>query len=152
MTNEEKVTELGKKYQTTCHGIGDCEFEARQAALEMAEWKEQQMIEKGVRVARTCFQRFSWLRLRRLLNRIFQKSDGVIIMTLDEVLRLIHDEEARIEVEINDGTSDYHYLNFWLSDYRSGLDIVKYYQDCTVDNISFLTIERESEITICVKI
>lgn len=47
MTNEEKATELGKKYQTPCHGIGDCEFEARQAALEMAEWKEQQMIEKA---------------------------------------------------------------------------------------------------------
>lgn len=47
MTNEEKATELGIKYQTPCHGVGDCEFEARQAALEMAEWKEEQMIDKA---------------------------------------------------------------------------------------------------------
>lgn len=44
MTNEEKATELGIKYQTPCHEIGDCEFEARQVALEMSEWKEQQAI------------------------------------------------------------------------------------------------------------
>lgn len=47
MTTKDKATELGIKYQTPCHGIGDCEFEARQSALEMAEWKEQQMIEKA---------------------------------------------------------------------------------------------------------
>lgn len=35
---EKKAKELGIKYQTPCHGIGDCEFEARQAATEMAEW------------------------------------------------------------------------------------------------------------------
>lgn len=41
MTKEqikEKAKELGIKYQTPCHGVGDCEFEASQAALEMAEW------------------------------------------------------------------------------------------------------------------
>ena len=42
MTNEEKAKELGKKYQTPCHGVGDCEFEAKQAALEMAKWKDSQ--------------------------------------------------------------------------------------------------------------
>lgn len=31
------------------------------------------------------------------------------------------------------------------------MDIVKYYKDLTVDNISFLTSEDESEIAICVK-
>ena len=35
---ENKSKELGIKYQTPCHGVGDCEFEARQAATEMAEW------------------------------------------------------------------------------------------------------------------
>lgn len=35
---EKKAKELGIKYQTPCHGVGDCEFEARQAATEMAEW------------------------------------------------------------------------------------------------------------------
>lgn len=41
MTREEiekKAKELGIKYQTPCHGVGDCEFEARQAATEMGEW------------------------------------------------------------------------------------------------------------------
>lgn len=42
MTNEEKEKELGIKYQTPCHGVGDCEFEASQAALEMARWKDEQ--------------------------------------------------------------------------------------------------------------
>lgn len=41
MTNEEKARELGQKYQTPCHGIGDCEFEAYIAAKEMAEWKDK---------------------------------------------------------------------------------------------------------------
>lgn len=35
---EKKAEELGIKYQTPCHGVGDCEFEARQAATEMADW------------------------------------------------------------------------------------------------------------------
>lgn len=35
---KQKARELGIKYQTPCHGVGDCEFEASQAALEMAEW------------------------------------------------------------------------------------------------------------------
>lgn len=47
MTPEEKAKELGKKYSKPCRGIGDCEFEATQAALEMAQWKEQQMIDKA---------------------------------------------------------------------------------------------------------
>lgn len=42
MTDREKAKELGQKYQTPCHGIGDCEFEAYMASLEMAGWKEQQ--------------------------------------------------------------------------------------------------------------
>lgn len=73
-------------------------------------------------------------------------------MTLEEFLSLIRDEEARIEVEINDDTSDYRYLNFWLSDYRSNLDVVKHYKDSFVEGICFSTREDESEITICVKI
>lgn len=35
---EQKAKELGVKYQTPCHGIGDCEFEATQSAREMANW------------------------------------------------------------------------------------------------------------------
>lgn len=47
MTNKQKAQQLGKKYQTPCHGIGDCEFEAYQSALEMAEWKDEQWKEKA---------------------------------------------------------------------------------------------------------
>ncbi len=42
MTQEEKAEELGKKYSIPCRGIGDCEFEATQAALEMAQWRDKQ--------------------------------------------------------------------------------------------------------------
>lgn len=47
MTNEEKAKEIAKKYQTPCHGMGDCEFEAYQSALEAMEWKEQILIDKA---------------------------------------------------------------------------------------------------------
>ena len=63
-TNEQKARELGQKYQTPCHGIGDCEFEAYKAAIEMAEWKQEQMIEKAV----------EWLQNRKEIHR-FLNSD-----------------------------------------------------------------------------
>lgn len=42
MKNEAKADELGKKYGVPYHGIGECEFKARQSAIEMAEWKDEQ--------------------------------------------------------------------------------------------------------------
>ena len=45
--DKQKAQQLGKKYQTPCHGIGDCEFEAYQSALEMAEWKDKQWKDKA---------------------------------------------------------------------------------------------------------
>lgn len=42
MDYKEKAKELGKKYSKPCHGMGDCEFEATQAALEMAEWLREE--------------------------------------------------------------------------------------------------------------
>ena len=42
MTNEEKAHEIAKRYEIPCHGIGDCEFEAYQSALEAMEWKDEQ--------------------------------------------------------------------------------------------------------------
>ena len=42
MTNEKKAHEIAKRYETPCHGIGDCEFEAYQSALEAMEWKDEQ--------------------------------------------------------------------------------------------------------------
>lgn len=47
ISNEEKAREIAKKYETPCHGIGDCEFEAYQSAFEAMEWKEQQIIDKA---------------------------------------------------------------------------------------------------------
>lgn len=44
MNYKEKAKELGKKYSKPCHGMGDCEFESMQAALEMAEWMREEFI------------------------------------------------------------------------------------------------------------
>lgn len=83
----------------------------------------------------------------------FQTSDRGTIMTLKEFLTLIQDEEARIELEIYDGTSDeYKYDNFWLSDYRSNLCDARHYKECLVDGISFCTNEKESDIVVYIKI
>ena len=57
-------------------------------------------------------------------------------MKLKDFLFLIQDEEARIELEI-DNEEDYQYHHFWLSDFRSNLDIAKYYRDYDVDSLSF---------------
>ena len=46
MNNKEKAKELGKRYSKPCHGVGDCEFEATQSALEMAQWKDEQFQEE----------------------------------------------------------------------------------------------------------
>lgn len=45
MTNEEKAKEIAQRYQIPCHGIGDCEFEAYQSALEAMEWKENDILD-----------------------------------------------------------------------------------------------------------
>lgn len=79
MTNEEKATELGIKYQTPCHGIGDCEFEARRAALEMAEWKEQQMIERACSwlfLNADVFGFFKKINLQKMVNEFAKAMKG----------------------------------------------------------------------------
>lgn len=60
-------------------------------------------------------------------------------MTLQEFLSLIQDEDVRIELEIDDGSSDeYKYHHFWLSDFRSCDDIAaKYFKDYNVSSFSF---------------
>ena len=57
-------------------------------------------------------------------------------MKLKDFLFLIQDNEARIELEIDD-KEDYQYHHFWLSDFCSNLDIAKYYRDYDVDSFSF---------------
>lgn len=71
-------------------------------------------------------------------------------MKLKNFLSLIQDEEARIELEIDD-KEDYQYHHFWLSDFRSNLDIVKYYGDYNVDSFSFDP-EKETNADISIHI
>lgn len=59
-------------------------------------------------------------------------------MKLEEFLILIQDEDVRIELEIDeDDEKDYQYHHFWLSDFRSNLDVAKYYRDYDVSSFSF---------------
>ena len=69
-------------------------------------------------------------------------------MKLEDFLLLIQDEEARIELEI-DNEEDYQYYHFWLSDFRSNFNIAKYYRDYNVSSFSF---EPEQEKTAQIKI
>lgn len=70
-------------------------------------------------------------------------------MILKDFLKLITDEEARIELEIDSkDAEEYLYESFWLSDYRSDLDTAKYYNDYKVTGFRFNTEFSESDITI----
>ena len=69
-------------------------------------------------------------------------------MKLEDFLFLIQDEEARIELEL-DNEEDYQYRHFWLSDFRSNLNIAKYYRDYNVSSFSF---EPEQEKIAQIKI
>ena len=57
-------------------------------------------------------------------------------MQLKDFLSLIQDEEARIELEIDD-KEDYQYHHFWLSDFRSNINVTKQYKDYYVSSFSF---------------
>ena len=57
-------------------------------------------------------------------------------MKLEDFLFLIEDEDARIELEIDD-KEDYQYHHFWLSDFRLNKDIVEHYRDHEVSSFSF---------------
>lgn len=70
-------------------------------------------------------------------------------MVLQDFLKLITDEEARIELEIDSKEDeDYLYESFWLSDYKCDLDDVKYYDNYEVTGFRFTTEFSESDITI----
>ena len=73
-------------------------------------------------------------------------------MKLEDFLLLIQDEEARIELEIDDEEEDYYYYHFWLSDFRSNLDTAKHYRHYDVSSFSFEPeIERNAQIRIYIK-
>ena len=67
---------------------------------------------------------------------------------LEDFLFHIQDEEARIELEIDeDDKKDYQYYHFWLSDFRLNLNIAKQYRDYYVNSFSFDT-EKEAHADI----
>ena len=74
-------------------------------------------------------------------------------MTLQEFLSLMQDEEARIELEIDDGSSDeYKYYCFWLSDFNTYNDIAaKCFGDYNVNSFSFI-LEQEDNAQIRISI
>lgn len=73
-------------------------------------------------------------------------------MKLKDFLALIHDEEARIELEIDEPDKDkYQYYQFWFSDYITSLDIAKYYREYQVTSFGFTTEENHGDIQITVK-
>lgn len=72
-------------------------------------------------------------------------------MKLEDFLFLIQDEEARIELEIDD-EEYYQYYHFWFSDFRTNDDIAKYYRDYDVSSFSFEPEkERNAQIRIYIK-
>lgn len=67
-------------------------------------------------------------------------------MKLKDFLFLIQEEEARIELE-TDNEEDYQYHHFWLSDFRSNINVAKQYRDYYVNSFSFDT-EKDAHIDI----
>ena len=72
-------------------------------------------------------------------------------MKLEDFLKHIHDEEARIELEIDEPDKDeYQYYQFWFSDYMTNDDIAKYYREYHVVSFGFLP-EQKADIQIRIK-
>ena len=78
--------------------------------------------------------------LRNLFGSLIKRKQEY--MKLKGFLSLIQDEEARIELEIDD-EEDYQYHHFWLSDFRSNINVAKQYRDYYVSSFSF---EPEEEV------
>ena len=58
-------------------------------------------------------------------------------MTLRDFLKLIQDEELRIEIEVDTGEEEYSYFSFWLSDYVELGNRITSYIDYDVESIRF---------------
>jgi hypothetical protein len=75
-SNEEKAREIAEKYQTPCHGMGDCEFEAYQSALEAMQWKDEQfslerkeLIEKANQAVTQSFENGAKFKKQEIIER-----------------------------------------------------------------------------------
>lgn len=87
--------------------------------------------------------------LRNLFGSLIKRKQEY--MKLKDFLFHIQDEEARIELEI-DEEEDYQYHHFWLSDFRSNINVAKQYRDYYVNNFSFDTEKDEyDDIRIYIK-
>lgn len=74
----------------------------------------------------------------------------MVDMKLEDFLKLVHDEEARIELEIDEPDKDeYQYYQFWFSDYITNDDIAKYYREYQVVSFGFLP-EQDADIQITI--
>lgn len=73
-------------------------------------------------------------------------------MALQEFLSLIEDEEARIELEIDDDEQlwdGYLHTHFLLSDFRISDDTTKYYKNYRISSFSFEPeVEKNAQIRI----
>ena len=74
--------------------------------------------------------------IRNLFRSLIKRKQEY--MKLKDFLFHIQDEEARIELEI-DNEEDYQYHHFWLSDFRSNINVAKQYRDYYVSSFSFDT-------------
>ena len=87
--------------------------------------------------------------LRNLFGSLIKRKQEY--MKLKDFLFHIQDEEARIELEI-DEEEDYQYHHFWLSDFRSNINVAKQYRDYYVNSFSFDTEKDEyADIRIYIK-
>ena len=87
--------------------------------------------------------------LRNLFGSLIKRKQEY--MKLKDFLFHIQDEEARIELEI-DEEEDCQYHHFWLSDFRSNINVAKQYRDYYVNNFSFDTEKDEyDDIRIYIK-
>ena len=83
--------------------------------------------------------------LRNLFRSLIKRKQEY--MKLKDFLFHIQDEEARIELEI-DEEEDYQYHHFWLSDFRSNINVAKQYRDYYVNSFSFDTKKKNAHADI----
>ena len=71
------------------------------------------------------------------------------VITLNEYLSLIVDEDIRVELEIYGEDDYYSHESFWLSDFRVGLH--SDYSEWAVVYVSFMPDDSSAEILIQIK-
>jgi hypothetical protein len=125
MTNEEKLSKLEQEV------IEIVNVQLKQGE-EMRPWQSKIAAKKIINLAK---------------EEIQEKTKP---MLLNDYLKLIQDEDARIELCIDeDDEPEYKYTSFWLSDYRKNSSTANEYADFNVTGISFLP---ETDNSCCIQI